>query len=37
MIFQLFMVDKGYEEQQQEFFLEMADAELDAQNHHAFQ
>ena len=31
------VVDKGYEEQQQEFFLEMANAELDAQNLHAFQ
>jgi hypothetical protein len=30
-------VDKDYEDQQQEFFLEMADAELDAQNHEAFQ
>ena len=30
-------VDKGYEEQQQEFFLEMADTELDAQTLHAFQ
>ena len=31
------VVDKGYKEQQQEFFLEMADAELDAQTLHAFQ